>query len=310
MGGAMRHSSPACRRWAASFTPIASDLVDPVGVSDVLLASTIKPLSAAPTWGRMLEGIEYWHDILRRGHNAYDIGGLDRDLSGYQLVVLADQLAMSDGELEAIADFVAAGGNLLATGETSLYDELGRRRPDYGLATVFGVTQPVASGSAFTYISRVDPDMAQGLPGTPIVINRGHLRPTSTTARADRTRVRARTTLRRWIIRALGLSAARPDHGAARSRSRNTFGAGQCVYLGVSLDPPAGQAGPWATGGLEAVWSNTLAANVVRSLVPDPVLVTDAPPGVELVLNAHGDHWMLHVLDYQAGDPRYVDGIR
>ena len=39
----------------------------------------------------------------------------------------------------AIAAYVDAGGSLLATFETSLYNERNERRPDFGLADVFGI---------------------------------------------------------------------------------------------------------------------------------------------------------------------------
>lgn len=101
-----------------------------------------------------------------------------------------------------------------------------------------------------------------------------------------------------------------PDPGAeAAAGFRNTFGTGESVFLSVPLDPPAGQAGPWATGGLEGVWTSALARNLVRALLPDPVLDTDAPMGVEVVLQRHADHWMLHLMDYAAADPRYVSDV-
>jgi hypothetical protein len=45
---------------------------------------------------------------------------------------------MTDGQVGAIRKFVKNGGGLLATGETSLYDEWGDPRADFALTDVFG----------------------------------------------------------------------------------------------------------------------------------------------------------------------------
>jgi hypothetical protein len=78
------------------------------------------------------------------------------------------------------------------------------------------------------------------------------------------------------------------------------------TYLGVALDHEA-PAFAWGPGGLETVWTRRLAGNLVRSLLGDPLVATDAPAGLMMVLNAHPDHWALHLLDLAAGDPRFVD---
>lgn len=45
---------------------------------------------------------------------------------------------MSDSQCASIRDHVAAGGAIVATGETSLYDEKGAERKNFGLAELFG----------------------------------------------------------------------------------------------------------------------------------------------------------------------------
>jgi putative glycosyl hydrolase-like family 6 (GHL6) protein len=61
-------------------------------------------------------------------------------LDRFKLLILADAAALSDPQCEAIRSYVARGGSLVATFASSLYDELGVRRAEFGLADVFGVS--------------------------------------------------------------------------------------------------------------------------------------------------------------------------
>jgi hypothetical protein len=54
------------------------------------------------------------------------------------LLILPNLGALSDAQCDAIRRFVAQGGSLLATGATSLYNEWGDPRADFGLAGLFG----------------------------------------------------------------------------------------------------------------------------------------------------------------------------
>ena len=58
--------------------------------------------------------------------------------SGLKVLILAGAAALSDEQVAAIREFVRVGGGLVATGETSLCDELGRPRKDFALADLFG----------------------------------------------------------------------------------------------------------------------------------------------------------------------------
>jgi hypothetical protein len=65
---------------------------------------------------------------------------LDADrLAGYKTLILPNIAALSDAQCEQIRSFVRNGGSVVATHETSLYDELGVRRKNFGLAELFGV---------------------------------------------------------------------------------------------------------------------------------------------------------------------------
>ena len=58
----------------------------------------------------------------------------------FKLLILPNIAALSDGQCEQLRRYVGRGGSILATFETSLYDEWGKRRADYGLADVLGVS--------------------------------------------------------------------------------------------------------------------------------------------------------------------------
>ena len=60
-------------------------------------------------------------------------------LASLKTLVLPDVLALSDAQCAQLRAFVERGGGLVATGETSLLDERGVRRTDFGLSGLFGV---------------------------------------------------------------------------------------------------------------------------------------------------------------------------
>ena len=101
-------------------------------------------------------------------------------LDQFKLLILADAAALSDAQCAAIRAFVARGGSILATFASSLYDETGRRRDNFGLADVFGVSFAgrVDGPMQNSYLS-LDADPASGrrhpilggLDDTPRIIN-------------------------------------------------------------------------------------------------------------------------------------------
>ncbi len=62
------------------------------------------------------------------------------ELRRHAVLLLANAAALSDAQAEAVRRYVEAGGGLVATAETSLFDELGRPRRDFALADLFGVS--------------------------------------------------------------------------------------------------------------------------------------------------------------------------
>ena len=60
-------------------------------------------------------------------------------LASYKTLILPNIACLSDAQCEQLRAFVSRGGSIIATHETSLYDERGTPRKNFGLADVFGV---------------------------------------------------------------------------------------------------------------------------------------------------------------------------
>ncbi len=111
-------------------------------------------------------------------------------LDRFKLLILADAAALSDAQCQAIRDFVKRGGSLLATFASSLFDEIGTRRNDFGLADVLGVSfAGQIDGPMQNSYLHLESDgtsgrrhpILTGLEGTPRIINgvfRVQVRPT------------------------------------------------------------------------------------------------------------------------------------
>ena len=64
----------------------------------------------------------------------------DETLAQFPVVILPNAACLSDEALGVLRRYVEQGGHLIATYETSLYDEWGNRRNDFGLSDLFGVS--------------------------------------------------------------------------------------------------------------------------------------------------------------------------
>lgn len=89
----------------------------------------------------------------------------EEQLDGFRVLVLPNMALMSDAQAEAVRRFVRNGGGLIATHETSLFDEKGQSRKDFALSDVLGVHYRATLKAASRPL-RVQADhvLASGLP--------------------------------------------------------------------------------------------------------------------------------------------------
>jgi hypothetical protein len=99
----------------------------------------------AKWYGRKVEDHALgWYQALIEARIPFEMvhdGLLDEAHTGrFKVLVLPNIAALSDAQCAQLRDFVRRGGSLVATSETSLYDERGTRRADFGLADLFGAS--------------------------------------------------------------------------------------------------------------------------------------------------------------------------
>ncbi|HET9279427.1 MAG TPA: beta-galactosidase trimerization domain-containing protein, partial [Flavitalea sp.] len=64
----------------------------------------------------------------------------EEHLKNYKLLILPNIAALSDAQCEQLRQFVQRGGSIVASFETSLYNEEGKARDNFGLSDLFGVS--------------------------------------------------------------------------------------------------------------------------------------------------------------------------
>jgi hypothetical protein len=112
--------------------------------------------------GQYMDGMYY---ALLEGRNLFDFiheeNLTPENLKPYSALLLPNIALLSDQQCAQLRAYVAGGGSLLATFETSLYTERNQKRADFGLADVFGIHKAgevvaPAGGSANPYLARIE----------------------------------------------------------------------------------------------------------------------------------------------------------
>ena len=92
----------------------------------------------------------------------------------FKVLIFPNIAALSEAQCRQIREYVARGGSIVATHETSLYDEWGVRRADFGLAGLFGASFDGAIDSRMqnSYLLLEGPHpLLAGLEDAPRIIN-------------------------------------------------------------------------------------------------------------------------------------------
>jgi hypothetical protein len=147
--------------WTAKHDPHFVNKRTIANVGVVIGQSTHLFYKAPPdaTMQQFLNGMYY---ALLEGRFLFDFVHEDRmeleRLSKYSTLILPNVAMLSDVQCEQLRAYVKAGGSLLATFETSLYDENGKARDNFGLADIFDIqkTGDVIPTNGNAYYARIE----------------------------------------------------------------------------------------------------------------------------------------------------------
>ncbi len=118
-----------------------------------------------PAWRDEFNG---WARLLMEEHLHYDVMVAEnllsaKDLARYRLVILPDTVCMTKKFRDAIRAFIAAGGSVLATADTSMKNEYGRPAKNFLLGRELGISANGMPFEANFAVNRsVEPEPAAG----------------------------------------------------------------------------------------------------------------------------------------------------
>jgi hypothetical protein len=163
--------TPEARDYIDFFHRHKRDLVDTTVVADAAVLHSFASVEFNPAVSLVAKTLAEQVLIQSRIPFAMIFDRHLDQLDKYKVLVLADQDALSDAQCSRIRAFVAAGGGLVATGTSSMRTEWRLHRSKFGLADLFGISEPPAADAPakplrnqygkgrVVYIPRIEPSI-------------------------------------------------------------------------------------------------------------------------------------------------------
>ncbi len=262
--------------------------------------------------GRYVKGIYGAYQALLERHLPATLvtdRELERGLQDrYSVLFLPNCAAMSDAEMETVRRYVRDGGSVVATYETSLYDEHGRPRQDFGLGDLLHAKRAGAFDAQAMFASWTGRSATLSLPaGHPWSVDpvirrtlgtRGVTQPATTTATGLPLHCRmllvAPTNGERSPLR-LSISAKEAQTGVTTAQNtvalvQSGYGKGRVIYIPFDIS--------WSFFRYGHEYLARMMELALREAAAEPPPVeVDAPAIVEAMPQVQGDRLVVHLLN-------------
>jgi hypothetical protein len=241
-------------------------------------------------------------DALVRSHTPFDVIDdvfLEREaLDRYQTLILPNVACLSDSIAARLAEWVERGGTLIATFETSLYDQFGQQRKNFALAKVFGADYAgrIVGPMPHDFMQPLDQAKAGSKVQRPRSLDRKLLEATVYHVAAQ---ARAADVAVRFMKPLAGRYDGLPQPSDDPALLIHSFGKGKAVYF---------------TGDLgNTIQTFHLAAHLdlLKPHLSSPIRISNAPGSVEVVLRSQekGSRWLLHLVNATGEMTRPIQNI-
>lgn len=267
--------------------------IDATGAAEIALLALERP--AADPSGVSPAGlhpsIEGAAKMLVELHQQFDVIGVmsgTRDLTRYRVVILPDRGAVDAALAEELRTFLASGGALIASHRAGLDEQAG----EFALADEMGVRYIGMTASSPDYFEILESSLATSNARVGFIY--GYDLGSSTHVHSvDGTTILAvghesyfnRTTDH---FSSHGVTAPRLERAAYPAVTQH----GRVVYLHGPVFAAYARRG--------SLVYRDLVGSCLTQVMPDPILLTSAPPTVEVSLRRQGDRWVVHLANYHA----------
>lgn len=277
----------------------------PSSMADVAIALLPKLDRAPELWARMVAGAEGVYHSLLNDHVQVDVIRRLDDLSRYRVIILADQLILTNDEITALEQFVASGGATFVIGPATRMGIASETTNSSPLDHLLGINTISKAGVPFAYLKLNNNELGTEISDIPLLVNHD----------PDKVELNGAIELAQLLLPETGRTDGttvlwgNPPPDTRRTFPGITlhrFGKGQAIAVVSSLSANSPTGIMWATRGLEDAWLRQLIQNTVRQLLPDPILTTNAPSGVWIILNRHDSQIAVHIIDTRSAAPEHL----